>query len=117
MIQWREMPIYSIVHPKELELKSKWPDKYVIGLTGNIATGKSVVRKMLEHLGADPDRGEPRAVPDRQRQRGRAPELVGLLHEQLLRAPPSRNTGGEYRTVVDRLTAPPGANGRAVGHG
>ncbi len=31
---------------------SKWPDKYVIGLTGNIATGKSVVRKMLEHLGA-----------------------------------------------------------------
>jgi len=29
-----------------------WPGKYVIGLTGNIATGKSVVRKMLEHLGA-----------------------------------------------------------------
>ena len=31
---------------------SAWPNKYVIGLTGNIATGKSVVRKMLEHLGA-----------------------------------------------------------------
>jgi len=31
---------------------SKRPEKYVIGLTGNIATGKSVVRKMLEHLGA-----------------------------------------------------------------
>ena len=31
---------------------SKWPGKIVIGLTGNIATGKSVVRKMLEHLGA-----------------------------------------------------------------
>ncbi len=31
---------------------SKWPGKNVIGLTGNIATGKSVVRKMLEHLGA-----------------------------------------------------------------
>lgn len=31
---------------------SRWPSKYVIGLTGNIATGKSVVRKMLEHLGA-----------------------------------------------------------------
>ncbi len=31
---------------------SHWPGKYVIGLTGNIATGKSVVRKMLEHLGA-----------------------------------------------------------------
>jgi dephospho-CoA kinase len=30
----------------------KPPGKYVIGLTGNIATGKSVVRKMLEHLGA-----------------------------------------------------------------
>ncbi len=33
-------------------LVSNWPGKYVIGLTGNIATGKSVVRKMLEHLGA-----------------------------------------------------------------
>jgi len=33
-------------------VSSKWPDKYVIGLTGNIATGKSVIRKMLEHLGA-----------------------------------------------------------------
>ena len=31
---------------------SIWPGKYVIGLTGNIATGKSVVRRMLEHLGA-----------------------------------------------------------------
>jgi len=31
---------------------SNWPGKYGIGLTGNIATGKSVVRRMLEHLGA-----------------------------------------------------------------
>jgi len=31
---------------------SKWVGKYVIGLTGNIGTGKSVVRRMLEHLGA-----------------------------------------------------------------
>ncbi|MCK5428852.1 MAG: dephospho-CoA kinase, partial [Anaerolineales bacterium] len=31
---------------------STWSGKYVIGLTGNIATGKSVVRRMLEHLGA-----------------------------------------------------------------
>ena len=31
---------------------SAWPGKFVFGLTGNIATGKSVVRKMLEHLGA-----------------------------------------------------------------
>jgi dephospho-CoA kinase len=31
---------------------SNWPGKYAIGLTGNIATGKSVVRRMLEHLGA-----------------------------------------------------------------
>lgn len=33
-------------------MSKRWPDKYIIGLTGNIATGKSVVRKMLEHLGA-----------------------------------------------------------------
>jgi len=31
---------------------NKHPGKFVIGLTGNIATGKSVVRRMLEHLGA-----------------------------------------------------------------
>lgn len=31
---------------------SAWPDKFVIGLTGNIATGKSAVRRMLEHAGA-----------------------------------------------------------------
>lgn len=31
---------------------SKWAGKYVIGLTGNIGTGKSVVRRMLEYLGA-----------------------------------------------------------------
>lgn len=30
---------------------SKWAGKYIIGLTGNIGTGKSVVRRMLEHLG------------------------------------------------------------------
>jgi dephospho-CoA kinase len=34
------------------DILSRWPGKYVIGVTGNIATGKSVVRKMLEHLGA-----------------------------------------------------------------
>ncbi len=33
-------------------MSERWPGIYVIGLTGNIATGKSVVRKMLEHLGA-----------------------------------------------------------------
>jgi len=31
---------------------SRWAGKYIIGLTGNIGTGKSVVRRMLEHLGA-----------------------------------------------------------------
>lgn len=31
---------------------SRWAGKFVIGLTGNIGTGKSVVRRMLEHLGA-----------------------------------------------------------------
>lgn len=30
----------------------RWADKYVIGLTGNLAMGKSLVRRMLEHLGA-----------------------------------------------------------------
>lgn len=34
------------------EAVSRWTNKYVIGLTGNIATGKSVVRKMLQHSGA-----------------------------------------------------------------
>lgn len=29
-----------------------WQGKTVIGITGNIATGKSLVRKMLQHLGA-----------------------------------------------------------------
>jgi len=44
---------------------STWPGKYVIGLTGNIATGKSVVRKMLEHLdayGIDADALSHRAI-------------------------------------------------------
>lgn len=31
---------------------SNWKDKHIIGLTGGIGTGKSVVRRMLEHLGA-----------------------------------------------------------------
>lgn len=31
---------------------SAWEGKFVIGLTGNIATGKGVVRRMLEHAGA-----------------------------------------------------------------
>jgi len=44
---------------------SNIPGKYVIGLTGNIATGKSVVRRMLEHLGAytiDADAWSHRAI-------------------------------------------------------
>jgi dephospho-CoA kinase len=31
---------------------SRWEGKYVIGLTGNIGVGKTVVRQMLQHLGA-----------------------------------------------------------------
>lgn len=31
-------------------MSNRWPGKIVIGLTGNIATGKSVVRRMLEAL-------------------------------------------------------------------
>lgn len=34
------------------EAVSRWANKYVIGLTGNIAVGKSVVRQMMQHLGA-----------------------------------------------------------------
>ncbi|MCU0495968.1 MAG: dephospho-CoA kinase [Anaerolineae bacterium] len=33
---------------------SRFPNKYVIGLTGNIGVGKSVVRQMAQHLGAYP---------------------------------------------------------------
>jgi dephospho-CoA kinase len=33
-------------------VSDRYPGKTIIGLTGNIATGKSVVRRMLEHLGA-----------------------------------------------------------------
>jgi len=33
-------------------MMSIWSNKYIIGLTGNIATGKSLVRKMLVVLGA-----------------------------------------------------------------
>lgn len=42
-----------------------WRGKFIIGLTGNIATGKSVVRRMLEHLGAytiDADQLSHRAI-------------------------------------------------------
>src|SRR3990172_4566988 len=39
-------------YEREESTLSKWEGKYVIGLTGNIGTGKSVVRRMLEHLGA-----------------------------------------------------------------
>jgi dephospho-CoA kinase len=33
---------------------SRIPNKYIVGLTGNIAVGKSVVRQMAQHLGAYP---------------------------------------------------------------
>jgi len=33
-------------------LSGRYPDKYLIGLTGNIAVGKSLVREMLSELGA-----------------------------------------------------------------
>jgi len=48
-----------------MKAMSAWPGKFVIGLTGNIATGKSVVRRMLEHLGAygiDADQLSHRAI-------------------------------------------------------
>ena len=33
-------------------MMNSWQGKIIIGLTGNIATGKSEVRRMLERLGA-----------------------------------------------------------------
>lgn len=33
-------------------MSERYPDKYVIGLTGNIAVGKSLVREMLSEFGA-----------------------------------------------------------------
>jgi dephospho-CoA kinase len=77
---------------------SRWPGKYVIGLTGNIATGKSVVRKMLEHLGAfgiDADEVAHRAMS----QGGPAYEgVIRLFGEWIL------DTGGEInRKALGRL--------------
>lgn len=46
------MPILMVDFEREELRLSNWEDKFVIGLTGNIGTGKSVVRRMLEHLGA-----------------------------------------------------------------
>lgn len=34
-------------------MSGRWPGKYVIGLTGNIAVGKSLVRRRLQELGAE----------------------------------------------------------------
>lgn len=33
-------------------ISRKWSDRFIIGLTGNIGTGKSLVRRMLEYMGA-----------------------------------------------------------------
>ena len=33
-------------------MSAVWPHKFIIGLTGNIATGKSLARRLLEELGA-----------------------------------------------------------------
>jgi dephospho-CoA kinase len=59
---------------------SAWPGKFVIGLTGNIATGKSVVRKMFEHLGAygiDADALAHRAMAKGAPGYGRVVEMFG----------------------------------------
>lgn len=44
--------MFTLIDREKDLFQSHWPFKFVIGLTGNIATGKSVVRKMLEHIGA-----------------------------------------------------------------
>ena len=77
---------------------SRWQGKYVIGLTGNIATGKSVVRKMLEHLGAfgiDADEVAHRAMS---RGGPAFEEVVRLFGEWIL------DTNGEInRKALSRL--------------
>jgi dephospho-CoA kinase len=77
---------------------SRWPGKYVIGLTGNIATGKSVVRKMLEHLGAfgiDADEVAHRAMS---RGGPAYEEVIRLFGEWIL------DSGGEInRKALGRL--------------
>jgi dephospho-CoA kinase len=77
---------------------SRWLGKYVIGLTGNIATGKSVVRKMLEHLGAfgiDADEVAHRAMS---RGGPAYEEVIRLFGEWIL------DTGGEInRKALGRL--------------
>lgn len=45
-------PLGMGIPPIRAKIMSSWPGKYLIGLTGNIATGKSLVREMLEYLGA-----------------------------------------------------------------
>jgi dephospho-CoA kinase len=42
----------NLIELEEARVSNRWPGKTVIGLTGNIATGKSIVRRMVEHLGA-----------------------------------------------------------------
>jgi dephospho-CoA kinase len=77
---------------------SRWHGKYVIGLTGNIATGKSVVRKMLEHLGAfgiDADEVAHRAMS---RGGPAYEEVIRLFGEWIL------DSGGEInRKALGRL--------------
>jgi dephospho-CoA kinase len=77
---------------------TRWTGKYVIGLTGNIATGKSVVRKMLEHLGAfgiDADEVAHRAMS---RGGPAFEEVVRLFGEWIL------DTNGEInRKALSRL--------------
>jgi dephospho-CoA kinase len=77
---------------------SRWPGKYVIGLTGNIATGKSVVRKMLEHMGAfgiDADEVGHRAMS---RGGPAYEEVIRLFGEWIL------DSGGEInRKALSRL--------------
>lgn len=73
---------------------SSWPGKFVIGLTGNIATGKSMVRRMLEYMGAE-----------------------GIDADRLAHSVISQNTPG-YHSIVQRfgdvVLAPDGEIDRTV---
>ncbi|MCU0487736.1 MAG: dephospho-CoA kinase [Anaerolineales bacterium] len=63
---------------------SAWPGKFVIGLTGNIATGKSEVRKMLEKLGAVGIDADSLAHQVMKSQQPAFPTILGAFGQKIL---------------------------------
>jgi len=63
---------------------SAWPGKFVIGLTGNIATGKSEVRKMLEQLGAGGIEADALAHQSMKSQEPAFPQILAAFGQEIL---------------------------------